>query len=154
MVRQSVLLITLALGFVPLLGVTGVPAMDKGKLEIVTRNGDIRVFNVDVAVTDEEREKGLMFRTDVPDGYGMLFDFKHDQMVTMWMKNTLVSLDMIFIRRDGTIARIAENTEIKSEHIIPSGEQVRAVLEVAGGTAKKYGIAAGDKVGYPIFNNH
>ncbi|HEY1540868.1 MAG TPA: DUF192 domain-containing protein [Xanthobacteraceae bacterium] len=153
MVRQSVLLLTLALGFVPLLGVTSVPAMDKGTLEIVTKTG-IRVFNVDVAVTDEEREKGLMFRTDVPDGYGMLFDFKQDQLVTMWMKNTLVSLDMIFIRRDGTIARIAENTEIKSEHIIPSGEQVRAVLEVAGGTAKKYGIAPGDKVGYPIFNGH
>ena len=153
MVRQSFLLLTLALGFVPLLGVTSAPAMDKGKLEIVTKSG-IRVFNVDVAVTDEEHEKGLMFRTDVPDGYGMLFDFKQDQMVSMWMKNTLVPLDMIFIRRDGTIARIAENTEIKSERIIPSGELVRAVLEVAGGTAKKYGIAPGDKVGYPIFNGH
>jgi uncharacterized membrane protein (UPF0127 family) len=112
------------------------------------------VFNVEVAMTDEEHEKGLMFRTDVPDGYGMLFDFKQDEMVTMWMKNTLVSLDMIFIRRDGTIARIAENTEIKSERIIPSGEPVRAVLEVVAGTAKKYGIAPGDKIGYPIFNNH
>ena len=153
MVRQSVLLLTLALGFVPLLGATSAPAMDKGTLEIVTKSG-IRVFDVEVAVTDEEREKGLMFRKNVPDGYGMLFDFKEDQQVTMWMKNTLVSLDMIFIRHDGTIARIAENTPIESERIIPSGEQVRAVLEVAGGTAKKYGIAPGDKVGYPIFNGH
>jgi hypothetical protein len=75
-------------------------------------------------------------------------------MVTMWMKNTLVSLDMIFIRKDGTIARIAANTQIESERIIPSGEAVRAVLEVAAGTAKKYGIAPGDKVGYPIFSGH
>jgi len=150
MLHRSVLLLALvALLFG--LGTTRAPAMDRGTLEIATKTG-VRVFSVELAVTDEEREKGLMFRTSVPDGYGMLFDFKQDQIVTMWMKNTLVSLDMIFIRRDGTIARIAENTNIKSEDIIPSGEQVRAVLEVAAGTAAKYGIAAGDKVGHPIFN--
>jgi uncharacterized membrane protein (UPF0127 family) len=152
MTQRSVLMLALVLLLVPALGATRAPAMEKGTIEIATKSG-VRVFNVDVAVSDKEREKGLMFRTKVPEGYGMLFDFKRDQMVTMWMKNTLVSLDMIFIRHDGTIARIAENTEIKSEHIIPSGEPVRAVLEVAAGTAKKYGIAAGDKVGYPIFNN-
>jgi uncharacterized protein len=151
MVRRSVLLLAFALGLVPLLGATHAAAMEKGMLEIATKSG-VRTFNVEVAVSEDEREKGLMFRTDVPDGYGMLFDFKHDQMVSMWMKNTLVSLDMIFIRRDGTIAHIAENTEIKSERIISSGEPVRAVLEVVGGTAKKYGIAPGDKVGYPLFN--
>jgi uncharacterized membrane protein (UPF0127 family) len=150
MVRRSVLLLALTFFLAPLLPATRAAAMDKGTLEIATKTG-VRVFAIEVAVTDDEREKGLMFRTDVPDGYGMLFDFKQDEMVTMWMKNTLVSLDMIFIRKDGTIARIAENTEIKSERIIPSGEAVRAVLEVAGGTARKYGIAPGDKVGYPIF---
>jgi hypothetical protein len=149
MFRRSVLL-ALALLLVPLVGAG---AMDKGTLEIATKTG-VRVFSIEVAVTEEEREKGLMFRTSVPEGYGMLFDFKQDQMVTMWMKNTLVSLDMIFIRSDGKIARIAENTKIKSEDIIPSGEAVRAVLEVAGGTAKRYGIAAGDKIGYPLFNGH
>ena len=151
MVRRSVLLLALALGILPLSGATGPAAMEKGMLEIATKAG-VRAFNVELAVTEDEREKGLMFRKDVPDGYGMLFDFKQDQMVSMWMRNTLVSLDMIFIRRDGTIARIAENTEIKSENIISSGEPVRAVLEVVAGTAKKYGIAPGDKVGYPIFN--
>jgi uncharacterized membrane protein (UPF0127 family) len=70
----------------------------------------------------------------------------------MWMKNTYVSLDMIFIKHDGRIARIAENTTVMSEDIIPSGQPVRAVLEVAAGTAKKYGIASGDKVGHPIFS--
>jgi uncharacterized protein len=150
MVRRSALLLALAFALIPFIAAPGALAMEKGTLEIATRSG-VRVFNVDVAVTDQEREKGLMFRKNVPDGYGMLFDFKRDQLVTMWMKNTLVSLDMIFIRKDGTIARIAENTKIKSEDIIPSGEPVRAVLEVAAGTAQKYGIAAGDRVGYPIF---
>jgi len=153
MVRRSVLFLTLAFVLVPFVAAPRADAMEKGTLEIATKDG-VRVFNVDVAVTDEEREKGLMFRKDVPDGYGMLFDFKQDEEVTMWMKNTLVSLDMIFIRHDGTIARIAENTQIESERIIPSGGPVRAVLEVAAGTAKKYGIAPGDKVGYPIFNGH
>jgi len=71
----------------------------------------------------------------------------------MWMKNTYVSLDMIFIRDNGRIARIAENTDVLSERIIQSGSPVRAVLEVVAGTAKKYGIAPGDKVAYPIFNS-
>jgi hypothetical protein len=153
MVCRSVLFLTLAFVLVPFVAAPRAGAMEKGTLEIATKDG-VRVFKVDVAVTDEEREKGLMFRKDVPDGYGMLFDFKQDEEVTMWMKNTLVSLDMIFIRNDGTIARIAENTKIESERIIPSGGPVRAVLEVVAGTAKKYGIAPGDKVGYPIFNGH
>ena len=150
-VRRSALPLALAFVAVALLVPMCATAMEKGMLEIATKSG-VRAFNVELAVTEDEREKGLMFRKNVPDGYGMLFDFKQDQMVSMWMKNTLASLDMIFIRHDGTIARIAENTEIESERIISSGEPVRAVLEVAAGTAKKYGIAPGDKVGYPIFN--
>jgi hypothetical protein len=151
MVRRSLLPVALFFLLLPL--AASAPAMQKDTLEIATKSG-VRVFNIEVANTEEEHEKGLMFRTEVPDGYGMLFDFKEPQMVTMWMKNTLVSLDMIFIRKDGTIARIAENTEVKSERIIPSGEPVLAVLEVAAGTAKKYGIAPGDKVGYRIFGQH
>jgi uncharacterized membrane protein (UPF0127 family) len=144
-------LLSLALLFL-ILPVTAHPA-EQGTLEIATKSG-VRVFSVDLAVTNAEREKGLMFRKDVPEGYGMLFDFKKDQQVTMWMKNTSVSLDMLFIRGDGRIARIAENTEPESERIIPSGAPVRAVLEVVAGTAKKLGIAPGDKVAYPIFNSH
>lgn len=70
----------------------------------------------------------------------------------MWMKNTYVSLDMIFIRADGRILRIAENTEPLSTRIIPSGGLARGVLEVAAGTARKYGIAPGDRVAYPLFD--
>jgi uncharacterized membrane protein (UPF0127 family) len=126
-------------------------AAEKGTLEIATKSG-VRTFAVELAVTDEERAKGLMFRKEVPEGYGMLFDFKQEQPVSMWMKNTYVSLDMIFIKKDGRIARIADSTKVQSEDIISSGQPVRAVLEVVAGTAKKYGIAPGDKVAYPIFS--
>jgi uncharacterized protein len=119
-------------------------------LEIASKTG-VHVFSVELAVTDEERSRGLMFRRSVPESYGMLFDFKRDQEVTMWMRNTYVSLDMIFIQSDGRIRRIAENTETESDKIIPSGGQVRAVLEVAAGTARKLGIEPGDRVATPIF---
>ena len=80
-----------------------------------------------------------MYRKELPDGQGMLFDFKftREQPVTFWMKNTYVSLDMIFIHANGTIARIAENTEPLSENLVPSGGPVQAVLEVVAGTARK-----------------
>lgn len=152
MARRSVLYLLVAFLVLPLAPASRTPAAEQGTLEIATKSG-VRTFGVDLAVTNEEREKGLMFRKEVPEGYGMLFDFKQDQMVTMWMKNTYVPLDMIFIKNDGRIARIAQNTKVLSEDIIPSGEPVRAVLEVVAGTARKYGIAPGDKVAYPaIFN--
>jgi uncharacterized protein len=118
-------------------------------LEIASKSG-VHVFAVELAVTDEERARGLMYRRSVPDSYGMLFDFKRDQEVTMWMRNTYVSLDMIFIQSDGRIRRIAESTETESDKIIPSGGPVRAVLEVVAGTARKLGIEAGDRVASPI----
>jgi len=89
-------------------------------LEIVSKSG-VHVFTVELAVSDEERQKGLMFRRSLPESQGMLFDFKADQDVSMWMRNTYVSLDMIFIRGDGRIQRIAENTQTESDRIIPSG---------------------------------
>ena len=152
MTRRSALFLALELLAWPL-AAGRAPAAEQGTLEIATQSG-VRTFAVELAVTDEERAKGLMFRTEVPDGYGMLFDFKREQQVSMWMKNTLVSLDMIFIRDNGRIARIAENTEVRSEKIIESGAPVRAVLEVVAGTARKYGIAPGDKVAYPSLSGH
>jgi uncharacterized membrane protein (UPF0127 family) len=125
-------------------------AADLERLEIVTRTG-VHVFDVEMAVTAEERSKGLMFRRELPHGRGMLFDFGADSHVGMWMRNTYVSLDMIFIRSDGRIARIAENTEPLSEATISSGAPVKAVLEVVAGTAKRLGIAAGDRVAHRIF---
>ncbi|MDI3560245.1 DUF192 domain-containing protein [Bradyrhizobium sp. Arg816] len=119
-------------------------------LEIVTRNG-VQVFSVEMATTEEEKQTGLMYRKELADGKGMLFDFKPEQEVSMWMKNTYVSLDMIFIRADGRILRIAENTEPLSTRIISSQGPARAVLEVVAGTAQKYGIRPGDRVGHPLF---
>lgn len=119
-------------------------------LEIITKSG-VHVFTVELAVTDEERARGLMFRRELPPGRGMLFDFKQDSPVSMWMENTYIPLDMIFIRSDGSIARIAENTEPMSRRIVSSGGPVRAVLEVIAGTARKLGIAAGDRVAHPMF---
>ena len=121
-------------------------------LEIVSRSG-VHVFSVELADNDVERERGLMFRKSLPEGQGMLFDFGTERDVTMWMKNTLIPLDMIFIRADGQIARIAENTKPMSTRIIPSGQPVLAVLEVAGGTAEKLGIAAGDRVAHAMFHS-
>ena len=118
-------------------------------LEIASKSG-VHTFAVEIAVTDEERARGLMYRRSVPESYGMLFDFKRDQEVTMWMRNTYVSLDMIFIQSDGRIRRIAENTETESDKIISSGGPVRAVLEVVAGTAKKLGLEAGDRVASQI----
>jgi uncharacterized membrane protein (UPF0127 family) len=126
-------------------------AADESMLEIVTKDG-VHVFTIEMARSDEERQKGLMFRRELPEGRGMLFDFKPDQDVSMWMRNTYIPLDMLFINGDGTIRRIAENTEPLSEKTIPSGGPVRGVLEVIGGTAKKLGIKAGDKVAHPLFS--
>src|ERR1700756_5309613 len=120
-------------------------------LEIVTKSG-VHVFSVEIATTEEEKETGLMYRKELADGKGMLFDFSPEQEVSMWMKNTYVSLDMIFIGADGRILRIAENTEPLSTKIIPSRGLAKAVLEVVAGTAQKYGIAPGDRVGHPLFN--
>jgi uncharacterized protein len=120
-------------------------------LEIASKTG-VHVFSVEVADNDAERAKGLMYRKDLAEGRGMLFDFHRDQEVSFWMQNTYIPLDMIFIRGDGRILRIEENTEPLSTRLIPSRGPVRAVLEVIGGSARKLGIAPGDRVASPIFN--
>lgn len=94
-------------------------------LEIVTKSG-VHVFSVELATTEREKETGLMYRKELADGKGMLFDFSPEQEVSMWMKNTYIPLDMIFIRADGRILRIAENTEPLSTKIIPSRGSRRA----------------------------
>ena len=116
----------------------------------VTARGPQR-FEVEVAREDADRSRGLMFRRSLAPERGMLFDFAQLAPVSMWMKNTYVSLDMLFIRPDGTIARVAENTEPLSTRTIDSGEPVLAVLEVVAGTAKRLGIKRGDRVEHTLF---
>jgi uncharacterized membrane protein (UPF0127 family) len=131
----------------------GVPAsaVELEPLEIVTRTG-VHSFAVEVVTTPEQQAKGLMFRRELPEGQGMLFDFHREQPTSFWMKNTYIPLDMIFIRGDGRILRVAQNTVPLSEALVPSGGPVRAVLEVIAGTAKKMGIEPGDRVAHSIFN--
>ncbi len=128
-----------------------VRAADLQTIEIASKSG-VHAFAVEVATTDQERATGLMYRKQLPEGRGMLFDFGRDQEVSMWMKNTYVSLDMIFIRSDGRILRIAEATEPLSTRIISSGGAVRGVLEVVAGTARRLGIAPGDRVAHRMFS--
>jgi hypothetical protein len=138
--------------FLAFLAVAPIRAAGLQTLEIASKTG-VHAFTVELADNDAAREKGLMFRKELPEGRGMLFDFHADAPVSFWMENTYIPLDMIFIRGDGSILRIAENTTPLSTKIIPSGGPVRAVLEVIGGTARKMGIAPGDKVASPIFKN-
>jgi hypothetical protein len=119
------------------------------KLDIVTQTGRYS-FNIEIAADDEKRAEGLMFRTKLEPDYGMLFDFKREQQVYFWMRNTYVSLDMIFVRADGTVVNVAENTTPLSEATVPSSAPVRFVLEVVAGTAKRIGLKAGDKLVHPL----
>jgi uncharacterized membrane protein (UPF0127 family) len=105
-----------------------------------------RLFEVEVARTAEQQATGLMFRTSLADDAGMLFVHDTPHEVTMWMRNTYIPLDMVFIKADGTVSRIAAMTTPLSEETIASAGDVVAVLEIAGGAAKRLGIAAGDRV--------
>ncbi|MGH6998903.1 MAG: DUF192 domain-containing protein [Phenylobacterium sp.] len=131
-------------------GAVGQPPAGFEGLEAVTPAGRTRIF-VEIADTDAEREKGLMFRKEVPPDRGMLFDFKTPREVAFWMKNTLIPLDIIYIRTDGTILSIARNTTPLSEAPIPSGGPVVGVLELAGGRSGEIGLMPGDRIEHRIF---
>jgi uncharacterized membrane protein (UPF0127 family) len=121
------------------------------KLTIATSAGDVR-FDVEIADTDDERRIGLMYRTSLPENGGMLFDFSHENSAqSMWMKNTLIPLDMAFVAKDGRIVRIAAMTTPRSLTSIGSGAPVAAVLEVAGGRFETLGVKEGDVVRHTLF---
>ena len=109
-------------------------------------------FQVEIAATSAQRSQGLMFRDHLAADGGMLFDFERPRPVTMWMRNTLISLDMLFVREDGRISRIVTETEPLSDRTIASGGPVRAVLELRGGRAAELGIRPGDRLIHPMFN--
>lgn len=114
-------------------------------LILETDSGE-HTYSVEVAKTDRERAKGLMFRRSLPRSSGMIFLYDPPQPVGMWMRNTYISLDMIFISKDGTVRRIASNTEPFSTDIIPAGGAVAAVLELNAGEAERIGLKPGDQV--------
>ncbi len=124
----------------------------KSKLTIVTARGRFP-FDVEMAVTPRQHARGLMFRRKLAPDAGMLFDYKVPQRITMWMKNTYIPLDMLFIGPGGRIVNIAERTVPRSLATISSDGNAQAVLEVNGGTARRLGIRPGDTVLHPIFSN-
>jgi uncharacterized protein len=127
--------------------------LPRSPLVIKTADGVEHRFTVELATTEAERERGLMFRTAMAPDAGMLFDFKEVEPVAMWMKDTYLPLDMLFIARDGRIAHIAERAVPYSLATISSGEPVLAVLELNSGTASRLKIKPGDRVIHPIFGN-
>lgn len=148
--RHLVLILTL---LIPLAFPAAFPAWAKGTgpLVIHTADGKDHPFTVELAQTEDEREYGLMNRQSMPADHGMLFDFGRDQPIYMWMKNTLIPLDMIFIDKAGTVAGIAARAVPESPEIIASPGPIRAVLELNGGAAERMGLKVGDRVEHPMF---
>lgn len=122
----------------------------KDKLTLKTSTGE-HVIAIEVAETNEQKALGLMYRTSVPPNTGMLFPYERPQELTMWMKNTYASLDMVFIRADGVVHRVEFSTEPMSERVISSQGTVLAVLELAAGEAKRLGVKPGDRVDFATF---
>lgn len=120
---------------------------DRSTLKIETTEG-VHSFEIELATNDDQRARGLMFRNEMAPDAGMLFVYRRDRVLTMWMANTYLPLDMLFIGKDGRIVRIAENTIPLSRTTISSRNRARAVLELNAGTARRLGINAGDRVVY------
>lgn len=137
------LFVFVAIGFRPALAGE---IFQREPLTITRSSGETAVLNVELALTPGQREQGLMFRRAMGENEGMLFDFGESRMVFMWMKNTDLPLDMIFLDAGGRIVHLHENAVPYSEAIIPSVEPVRFVLEVSAGTIKRLHIGKDDLV--------
>lgn len=126
------------------------PTLPQSPLTIETERGPAR-FTIELAETPTQQQRGLMFRPALAPDAGMLFVYANDALRSFWMKNTPIPLDILFVKADGTIVRIAANAKPFSEEPVPSREPVRAVLEIPGGRAAQVGVAVGDKVRHPAF---
>ena len=113
---------------------------------VIHAGGSAYKFEVEVVSTPADRERGLMFRKSMASNAGMLFLYPDEGPVSFWMKNTLIPLDMLFLKADGSIAHIAHSAVPLDETPIDSGAPVKAVLEVNGGTANALGIKEGDRI--------
>ncbi len=115
-------------------------------LLICSSKGEVHKITIELAITSAQKKRGLMFRTKLEKNHGMLFMHKKPQVVKMWMKNTFIPLDMIFIDQKRNVVKIVEKTTPMSLRVISSSSKVIAVLEVAAGSAQRLGIKVGDKV--------
>ena len=136
----------LAFGLV-LLTIVGACSADNVAV-LHTAKGDF-AFNIEIADTEQSRERGLMFRTELAPDAGMLFDYHREQLATFWMQNTLIPLDMVFIAADGIVKTIHVNARPMDTTTIPSNVPVRFVLEIAGGRADEIGLKPGDTMSQP-----
>ncbi len=125
-------------------------AIKRETLKLHTARG-VHAINTEITETQQEKALGLMFRTSLADDAGMLFFYDTPQEVTMWMRNTYIPLDMVFIRADGIVHRIEAWTQPFSESVISSGANVVACLELAGGAAERLGLKPGDRVEHGLF---
>jgi uncharacterized membrane protein (UPF0127 family) len=153
--RRSILLLGLGLVLAIIVSGSALAQLQRfptGELTIVTANGRHK-FAVELATTPAQMEQGLMFRQSLAPNAGMLFDFKTPSMASMWMRNTLIPLDMLFVDAQGRIVNIHERTVPGSLEPRSATAPVRAVLELNGGTAARLGIKPGDRVLFPIFGD-
>jgi hypothetical protein len=134
-------------------GVASAEPLARETIVIDTKNGPAK-FKVEIAADPASQEHGLMFRKSMALDAGMLFDFHTPQFVNFWMKNTILPLDMLFVRQDGTISSIAADAVPYSLDIISSQEPVRVVIELKAGRAYYLGIEPGDRVHAAIFPGH
>jgi uncharacterized membrane protein (UPF0127 family) len=148
--RRWFLLLPLLLAVVPNVARAQLAQFPTAELTIVTASGPHK-FTIELATTPAQMEQGLMFRQSLAPDAGMLFDFATPSMATMWMKNTLIPLDMLFVDATGHIVNIHERAVPRSLDTIAAAAPVRAVIELNGGTAARLGIKPGDRVIYPIF---
>ena len=126
-----------------------VPFKKQGTLQFLTAEGDtIRNMDLEIAETEDERSQGLMYRSSMTDSQAMLFVFKEEKQQNFWMKNTYISLDILFATSDGTIATIHKNTRPYSEDPVPSYVPTQYVIEVVAGFSDLYGLKKGDKFVY------
>jgi uncharacterized protein len=153
--KSTTVVLRLALAASPVAIASLAAAQEAPRLESVglITESQSNFITAEIADTDALRARGLMFRHRLPEGQGMLFDFEKPRPASMWMKDTYMSLDMIFIRADGSIAAIAENTVPKSVDVISVEEPVKGVLELTAGSAKKFGLKKDDQIIHPIFEN-
>ena len=135
--------------FVLLLLPAAAAAQERVPLTVVAADGTEHAFEVEVADTPEERGRGLMHREELAPDHGMLFIFPRRERIAMWMRNTPLPLDMLFIDQDGRVTQIAERTVPYSEATITSRRRVRYVLELVGGTSERLSIAPGAMVRSP-----
>lgn len=147
MCRMGLALVAMALTLPAAYAVAG-----SDNLTILTASG-AHSFSVEVMRSEPELERGLMFRRFMPQDHGMLFDFGKTQPVMMWMKNTYIPLDMVFIDKSGHVINIAANAQPMDLHIIPSEKPAFAALELNAGIAAKIGIKPGDDIRDALFHN-